>query len=88
VTLQDVAADSIKAMASYAEFPDMHGDFPIVQFTLTGDYGTGRRRLMGRRGPVGKCLYETQAGVVVNFNALEVLEFCAKVGKQAVEAGQ
>ena len=48
----------------------------VVTFVLPGKWGTGKKRLAGRRGPSGDCVSEMAGSVLVAFDAAQVIAFC------------
>lgn len=53
-------------------------DAPVV-FFVNGKWPNGdRKRLAGKRGPLGRCLVEYEDCVMCEFKANEVLDFVGK----------
>lgn len=49
-----------------------------VAFVIMGEWpDSGRKRLAGKRGPLGRCMAEYEDSVMCLFKADEVIRFCA-----------
>jgi hypothetical protein len=64
------------------------GKKPEIVFTIRGSYGNGRKRLFGKRGPIGYALAEYEDMQPCIFDAREIVAYFEKHERELIALAQ